>query len=305
MPVPDHYTLMLPILKSLALADTEMKKSNIREDVIGSLALEENDLKELTPSGGNTKLEVRFSWAITFMLKAGLVERVKHATYKLTEEGKELLSQNPSHITVEILRRFESFRSWGSKVSQETSDTGDDAGSSPISESPVEHLEQAYVTIKEALKGDILNRVYNVSSSTFEHLVLDLLTAMGYGGPESGEVIGGPGDKGIDCIISEDKLGLDKVYVQAKRFASDHKVGTSDMLEFGGALDAKHASKGIFVTTSDFTPPAREVANQSPKHIVLIDGDRLAELMVDYDVGVREEVSYTIKRIDEGYFEPE
>ena len=305
MPVPDHYTLMLPILKSLSLTDTEMTKGNIRDDVIGSLALEENDLKELTPGGGNTKLEVRFSWAITFILKAGLVERVKYATYKLTVEGKKLLSQNPAQITVEILRRYESFRAWGSKVNQETSNTNDGAESNRISDSPFEHLEQAYVTINEALKGDILNRIYNVTPSTFEYLVLDLLTAMGYGGPESGEVIGGPGDKGIDCIISEDKLGLDKVYIQAKRFASDHKVGTSDMLTFGGALDAKHASKGIFVTTSSFTPPAREIAILSPKHIVLIDGDRLAGLMIDHDVGVRSEASYTIKRIDEGYFDPE
>lgn len=305
MPVPDHYTLMLPILKSLSLSDTDMKKGVIRDEVIGSLALDENDVKELTPGGGNTKIEVRFSWAITFMLKAGLVERVKYATYTLTDEGKKLLSQNPSHISVETLRRYDSFRAWGSKVNQETSSTNDGVESTTISDSPFEHLEKAYVTIKEALKGDLLNRIYNVTPSTFEHLVLDLLTAMGYGGPESGEVTGGPGDKGIDCIISEDKLGLDKVYVQAKRFASDHKVGTSDMLEFGGALDAKHASKGIFVTTSNFTPPAREIAVHSPKHIVLIDGDRLAGLMIDHDVGVRAEVSYTIKRIDEGYFDPE
>ncbi len=302
MPVPNHYTLMLPILKSLSLADTEMKKSNIRDDVVRSLALEEDAMKELTPGGGNTKFEVRFSWAITFILKARLVERVKYATYKLTDEGRKLLSQDPPHITVDILKRYKSFRSWGKKVDQSAVDAGNGAEHSQISDSPFEHLEQAYMTIKKALKEDVLNRIYNVSASTFEHLVLDLLTEMGYG---VGKVTGRPGDKGIDGIISEDKLGLDKVYVQAKRFASNRKVGTSDMLEFGGALDARHASKGIFVTTSNFTPPAREIAIQSPKHIVLIEGDRLAGLMIDYDVGVRAEASYTIKRIDEGYFEPE
>ena len=151
----------------------------------------------------------------------------------------------------------------------------------------------------------MLNRIYDVSPKTFEHLVLDLLTAMGYGTPESGEVVGGPGDKGIDCIISEDTLGLDKVYVQAKRYAHDHGVGNNYLLAFGGALDAKHASKGIFVTTSYFTPSACEYATNSPKQIVLIDGDKLTDLMIDSDVGVRSEETYTVKRIDNDYFDPE
>lgn len=304
MPVPNHLALMLPILNSLSLTDAEMKTGQIRDDVIKSLSLQESDLQELTPSGRSTKITVRFSWAITFMLKAELIERVKHATYKLTDEGRKLIAQNPTQITIEILRQYKSFRTWGNKLNDKTDDASNASESNQSFNSPLEHLEQAYETIKEALKGEMINRIYDVSPKTFEHLVLDLLTAMGYGGPELGEVVGGPGDEGIDCIISEDKLGLDKVYVQAKRYAQTNAVGNNHLLAFGGALDAKHASKGIFVTTSYFTPSALKYATHSPKQIVLIDGDRLTGLMIDYDVGVRAEETYTIKRIDEDYFNP-
>ena len=150
MPVPTHLELMLPILDTLSLADSEMKTSQIRDDVFKSLALEESDIQELTPSGRSTKISVRFSWALTFMLNAGLIERVKHATYKLTDEGKKLIAQKPTNITIEILRQYKLFRTWGDRIRNKTDDTGDVSAVSP----PLEQLEQAYVTIKKTLKQE-------------------------------------------------------------------------------------------------------------------------------------------------------
>ena len=299
MPIPDYESFMLPALKALAdRAETPL--SDVCARVAAAEGLTPEDMRELLPRGRKTVFRHRIGWALRDMEHAGLVERVRPTVYRLTVDGERLLAQAPSRIDKNLLRNYPGYvkRQSGNKGDPGPVPGGDTA------DTPEEALNRATLQLREALEVEVLERVRNAPPELLEQVVVDLLIAMGYGGGDStmGWVTGGSGDGGIDGKIREDKLGLDEVYLQAKKYGAGKIVGESALRNFAGALDAAGTSKGVFVTTSDFTNTAKDYVARSPKRIVLIDGKALARLMVTHDIGVRRKVRYEVKRIDEDYF---
>ncbi len=294
MPVPDFQSLMLPILKALS-ANEEMSNTEIRKRVMTSEGLTESDTEEMLPSGNQSIFTNRVAWALSHMRRAGLVNRARRGVYQLSPEGNRLLSNDPLRVDIKTLKGYESYREW-------KANTGDDSGVPPT-----EVLAKTFQSLKEELAADLLSRIQHTEPKFLEQIVVDLLIAMGYGGGDSdmGKVVGRAGDHGIDGTIREDKLGLDEVYVQAKKYAAENKVGEGDLRNFVGAIVAAGTSKGVFVTTSSFTNAAKEFVNRSPVRIVLIDGHQLARHMIDYNVGVRTGTTYELKHPDEDYFDGE
>ena len=298
MAVPDYQTLMLPALQALSNG-VETPISEVRARVAAAEHLTAQDLKEMLPSGRQPVFVNRVSWAVIYMERAGLVERVRRAVYRVTAEGKRLLQQNPSRIDLNVLRTYPEFLNWSVAKKPSTVEPSNEP-----TDTPEEELESVVQQLRRALEFDVLDRVRKATPAFLEQVVVDLLIAMGYGGGNAsmGHVTGGSGDGGIDGTIREDTLGLDQVYVQAKKYAEGNTVGESDLRNFAGAIDATGTTKGVFVTTANFTRSARNYVARSPKRIVLIDGEELARLMVTHDIGVRIRISHQIKRIDEDYF---
>ena len=300
MPVPDFQSLMLPVLQALADGeDAPVRK--VRERVASAEGLTDKDLREMLPSGRQRTFTNRVAWALTYLLRAALVERVQRGVYRVADEGKRLLAKPPSRLDIRYLRRFPAFAEGTQKP-----DKGPDEASA---KTPEEALEAADRELTGALEAEVLDRLREGEPSFLEQAVVGLLIAMGYGGGDAarGRVTGQTGDGGIDGTIKEDRLGLDEVYVQAKKYASGSTVGVGEVRNFVGALVGVHAQKGVFVTTADFTASARNFATQSPKRIVLINGEELARLMVRHDVGVRVRDPHRppilIKGIDEDFFD--
>ena len=286
---------MLPALK--ALSDTaETPVSAVRERVASTEGLKPEDIRELLPSGKQPVFTNRVSWAVISLERAGLLERIRRGVYQLTAEGQRLLSTNPSRIDLDLLRKYRSYVEWKQRPRSEK-----------LTETPEETLARVTEQLDGALESDVLQRVLDAAPTFLEQVVRDLLVKMGYGGgdPAMGRVTGGPGDGGIDATIREDALGLDEVYVQAKRYADGNTVSEGDLRNFAGAIDAAGTNKGVFVTTASFTRSAREYVARSPKRIVLIDGQELARLMVHHGIGVRVKVRHEVKRLDEDYFDQE
>ena len=305
MPVPDFQSLMLPTLKSL-WGGGETPNSEIRARIATAEGLKREDMQEMLPSGRQTVYTNRVSWAIYHMERARLLERVRRSVYQLTEEGKRLLSREPSRIDMKLLREYPVYVEWSKRMKatqlgKESMPTGDDS----IKDTPEEALIRAASELRSALEAVVLDRVCSAESDFLEQVVVDLLIAMGYGrgDAKAGRVTGRSGDGGIDGTIREDALGLDEVYVQTKRFADGNTVGEGALRNFAGAIDAAGTTKGVFVTTSCFTKSAKKYVALSPKRIVLIDGYELAKLMVEYNIGVRVRDRYDIKRIDESFFD--
>jgi len=298
MTVPDFETIMLPLLSKLGDGD----EHTLRE-LIDSLSLEfklsESDRKRLLPSGRQPAFDNRVGWARVYLNKAGLLESTGRARFRITQRGSSVLQGKPVGIDKEFLRQFREFKEFEKAVSPQPKaiKAQDDA-----IRTPDETLEKTYKNLREELAQDLLERIRKSPPWFFEQLVIDLLLAMGYGGSREDVVqaMGHTGDEGIDGIIKEDKLGLDIVCVQAKRWIPN--VGRDKVSEFGGSLDTKKASKGVMLTTSRFTDEAKDYVSRSTKQIVLVDGHRLADLMIDHDVGVSTVHTYTIKRVDEDYF---
>ncbi len=307
MPVPDYQSLMLPALE--AFADGRKQPiSQVRKRIAAAKGLTAEDVQEMLPRGRQTVFVNRVSWAVIYMARAGLLERVRRGVYRLTQEGKRVLSRNPSRIDLNLLEEYPDFAEWKQQANSPPS--GKDVESrqnAEISDTPEEALERAAEQLRSALEADVLHRVRDTAPAFFERVVVDLLIAMGYGGGNAkmGDVTGRSGDGGIDGTIREDALGLDEVYVQAKRYAEGNAVGEGDLRNFAGAIDAAGTTKGVFVTTASFTRAARDYVARSPKRIVLIDGAELAHLMVKHGIGVRTRVRHEIKRIDEDYFDQE
>lgn len=303
MPVPDKQSLMLPVLRALA-DGAETPISEIRERVAAAEGLTAEDMQEMVASG-QSRFALRVNWAIVEMKQAGLLDRVRRANYRLTEEAGKLLAQSPTRVDLD---RYPAYVEW-SKKAKAPSPTKDSKPAPPdeSTDTPEEMFHRAVQQLCDALQAEVLDRVRNVTPAFFERVVLNLMTAMGYGSgdPAMGRVTGGSGDGGIDGTIKEDTLGLDEVYVQAKRYAAGNTIGANDLRNFAGALDAAGTTKGVCVTTATFTSAAKEYVKRSPKRIVLIDGEELARLMVEHDVGVRTRIRRAIKRIDEDYFEQE
>ena len=307
MPIPDFQSLMLPTLE--ALADGQEKPTvQIREQVAHSQGLSANDVREMLSSGRQTVFVNRVSWALIYMERAGLLMRIRRGVYRLTHEGRNLLSAKPPRIDLKRLASYPDFAEWHRRANATPSSADAAPGQDEEhSETPEEALDQAVRQLSSALEADVLQRIRDAAPAFLERVIIDLLIGMGYGGGNAtmGQVTGRSGDGGIDGTIREDALGLDEVYVQAKRYAEGKAVGESDLRNFAGAIDATGTTKGVFVTTAGFTRAAKEYVARSPKRIVLIDGAKLARLMVRHGIGVRTRIIHEIKRIDEDYFDQE
>ena len=305
MPVPDFQSLMLPVLRTLE-GGKEIRISEVRDHVADAVGLTPEALRELVPSGRQPVFTNRVSWALTHMERAGLVERIRRGVYRLTAAGEGMLARPPARIDMKILREIPRYAEWAGRADG-TPESVVPAVKDDSTDTPEEALSRAAEQLRGALEADVLARVREAPPAFLESVVVDLLTAMGYGGgdPDMGRVTGRSGDGGIDGTIREDALGLDEVYVQAKRYADGSTVGEGDLRNFAGAIDAAGTTKGVFVTTAGFTRAAKDYLRRSPKRIVLIDGEELARLMVLHNIGVRTRVRYEIKRVDEDYFDQE
>ena len=296
LPVPDFQSLMLPTLAALS-GSSDTSVAEVRQRVAAAEGLTPEEVQELLPSGRQPVFTNRVSWAIIHMARSGLVEKVQRGIYRLAADGEQLLAQSPTRIDLQLLRRYPAYVAWRKADSAPT--RSDDAV-----ETPEEALDHAAAQLRQALEADLLDRVRAAPSTFLERVVVDLLIAMGYGGGDAarGRVTARAGDGGIDGTIREDALGLDEVYLQAKKYAAGTTVGEGDLRNFAGAIDAANTTKGVFVTTAGFTRSATDYVAKSPKRIVLIDGEELARLMVVHEIGVRTRIRYTVNRIDEEYF---
>jgi len=301
MSIPDYQSIMLPLLKSLS----DMKEHTFRETV-DKLAMEFNltdeERKELLPSGRQPVFNNRVGWARTYLKKAVLIEAPKRGFIKISERGNETLSKNPSKIDLKFLNQYPEFIEFR-KAKKGATSAPTSTKTIPHEATPLEALETAFQEIQEDLSSELLQTVIQSQPDFFEQLVIDVLIGMGYGGSkrEAGQALGRTGDGGIDGIIKEDKLGLDIIYIQAKRWENT-VVGRPEIQKFAGALQGRRARKGIFITTSKFSKEAHEYTRNIERKIILIDGKQLAELMIEYSIGVSEVATYKVKRIDTDYF---
>jgi restriction system protein len=304
MPIPDYQTLMLPLLRILG-DQREHHVRDLRNQLAQEFNLTEEERAILLPGGGARLFDNRVGWTTTYLHNAGLIENVRRAVWRITPRGIQVLAERPPRIDANYLDRFPEFlefryghREPGAPRQPQPRDVVE-------MDTPDEVLESAHRKLKDKLATELLETIKKGSPAFFERLVVDLLLKMGYGGSrqEAGEAIGRSGDEGIDGIIKEDRLGLDIIYIQAKRWSS--VVGRPELQRFAGALHGQRARKGIFITTSSFTREAVEYAGQIDTKIILIDGAKLSELMIEHGVGVTTVASYEVKRIDSDYFEEE
>lgn len=300
--VPDFQTLMLPVLRAGAAG--EIAVSDVVDALADEFALTDDQRAELIPSGGQTKFSNRIQWARTYLGKARLIEATKRGHFRITERGVETLSKNPKRIDVKYLKRFPEFLEFKFPALAEQKKAEPKKQVSSDDLTPDERMRAAHKEIFDGLASEILDRLKSGTPAFFEAVTVSLLVAMGYGGSidEAGRAIGKSGDDGVDGVIDEDSLGLDRIYVQAKRYDKAN-VGPGEIRDFFGALDQKKALKGIFITTSGFTVSARETADRLSKRIVLIDGLRLARLMIEHNVGCRVVDALSIKKLDEDFFD--
>lgn len=305
MAIPDYQTLMLPLLKQLA-DGKEHRLQEVRESIAAEFRLSPQELDELLPSGTQRLFYNRLGWAQTYLKKAALLDNPKRGVLTITERGKQVLEEEPSRIDVAYLGRFSEFLGFVSGVTQgerEVTTQPNKAAQEIQLDTPEELLETAHQILRDGLAKDLLATIKSNSAMFFEQLVVDLLVRMGYGGSrrEAGQAVGQSGDEGIDGIIKEDRLGLEAIYIQAKRWA-DKPVGRPDVQGFVGALQGKRAKKGIFITTSCFTREALEYVEHLDIKVILIDGKRLTDLMIETNVGVVPVATYDVKKIDSDYF---
>ena len=307
MAVPDYQSLMLPLLQFAGERKDELSTVEAVDVLAKRLALTEDDLKEMLPSGIQSTFVNRVGWASTYIKKAGLLETTRRGYYRITTRGQELLKKQPKVINVKMLKQYPEFLAFqqlkGTRSTRK--DIPSSGGSSDVlTATPSEALESAYENLRDELAEELLAKLKKSSPAFFERAVVDLLVKMGYGGSrtDAGKAIGKSGDGGIDGIIKEDRLGLDVVYIQAKRWDTN-SVGRPEVMQFAGALQAQKATKGIFITTSTFTQEARKYVSQIGTKVVLIDGEQLTTMMIDNDVGVSTVSTYPVKKIDADYFD--
>jgi restriction system protein len=299
MPIPDYQSIMLPLLK-FASDRLEHSLRETIEALADKFGLTDEERSELLPSGQQAVFDNRVGWARTYMKKAGLLETTRRGYYKITERGQEVLRKNPAKIDAAFLRQFPEFVEF-QRPKKERADGTEDQESNET-QTPEEAIETAYQRVRQGLAVELLQTIKDHSPAFFERLVIDLLVKMGYGGTrkDAGQAIGRSGDGGIDGIIKEDRLGLDIVYIQAKRW--EGVIGSPEIHKFAGALQGQRAKKGVFITTSAFSQAALDYVSRIDSKIVLIDGDMLAQLMIDYNIGVAPIAAYELKRIDSDYF---
>jgi restriction system protein len=298
MSIPDYESLMLPLLR-LAGDEQEHSLREAIEVLAAEFRLTEEEQTELLPSGRQSTFDNRVGWARTYMKKAGLLESSRRGYFRSTPRGLQVLERNPPAIDVSFLEQFSEFVEFRS-LRKEAAPSEELL--EPSKKTPEESLETAYQKVRQSLVSEILQTVKSCSPAFFERLVVDVLVKMGYGGTrqDAGRAVGRSGDDGIDGIIKEDRLGLDIIYIQAKRW--EGVVGRPEVQKFAGALQGHRARKGIFITTSSFTKDAAEYVSRIDSKIILIDGELLAQLMIDHNVGVSLVASYEIKKVDSDYF---
>ncbi|MGK9368502.1 restriction endonuclease [Melioribacter sp. Ez-97] len=303
MAIPDYQSCMLPLLEFVA----DQKEHSLRE-AIDHLAtqfkLTNDELKQMLPSGQQAIFDNRVAWARTYLKQAGLIEPTRRGYFRISHRGIEVLKKTPQKIDVKFLERFKEFREFRQrkrkpqgKIKENSKDESE--------KTPAEALEVAYENLREDLAKEILQQIKRCPPSLFEKIVVELLVKMGYGGSrkDAGQAIGKSGDEGIDGIIKEDKLGLDIIYIQAKRW--ENTVSRPEIQKFAGALQGQRARKGIFITTSNFSKEALEYVSKIDTKIILIDGEQLAQYMIDNDVGVSPVAKYEVKKVDLDYFTDE
>jgi restriction system protein len=298
MAIPDFQSLMLPLLTYLA-GDTERTNQETLDALAASSNMSDDERTQLLPSGRPTVFRNRVAWAKSYLVRAGLIEASRRGIYRITDLGRQVLAGHPERIDLKSLGSFPGSREFGLPAKQSTEAQ---VAASPALMTPEDHIELGYQQIRGALAADLLRSIKECAPDFFEQLVVDLLLAMGYGGSrqDAGNAVGRGGDGGIDGIIKEDRLGLDAIYIQAKRW--EGVVGRPEIQKFAGALQGQRARKGIFLTTSSYTKEAREFAASIDSKIILIDGEALANLMIDYGIGVTDVASYLVKRVDSDYF---
>lgn len=311
MTIPTYEDLMLPLLREYAASDRPRSLKELLPIMAEKLGLSEEERAERLPSGRQGLFHNRLHWAKTYMGKAGLVSSPARGLAEITDRGRVVLQQNAERIDGTTLAQFDEFTDW--KVASGSGAAKEPGGSPTVQPSvtleaaqrtPEERIEAARKDLEKALSAELLERVRDMTPADFEELIVQLLLRMGYGAgaEEMAEALGGSGDQGIDGVIHQDPLGLDRVYIQAKRYAEGNVVGSGAIRDFNGALDLKRAPKGLFVTASSFSRDARTQAESATRQIVLIDGEELASLMIRHKVGTRVVASVDIQEVEEGFF---
>ncbi len=303
MAIPDYQSLMLPLLRLCADGQEHTLRDSI-ETLAGEFRQTPEERSQLLPSGQQPVFDNRVGWARTYMKKAGLLEAPRRGVVRITERGKQVLASNPTRVDAKFLEQFEEFMAFR-VASRRVDDDEPVLAANDETETPEEALASAYQRLRGALAEELLEKVKVCSPAFFERLVVELLVAMGYGGSrkEAGRRVGKSGDGGIDGIINEDRLGLDVVYIQAKRW--DGTVSRPEIQKFVGALQGHRARKGVFISTSDFSREALEYAQNLDSKVVLVNGRQLTEYMIDFNVGVATQTVFQVKRIDSDYFAEE
>lgn len=290
---------MLPLLR-FAGDGTEHSLRDAIEALASEFKLSDEERRELLPSGQQEVFANRVGWARTYMKKAGLLRTTRRGFFQITDRGQSVLAQRPAQIDCKFLDQYPEFRDF--RVLRKQPTTNGETHEEDQTRTPEEALERAYQNLRADLAAELLSQIKQSPPALFERLVVELLVKMGYGGTrkDAGRAIGKSGDEGIDGIIKEDRLGLDIIYIQAKRW--DNTVGRPEIQKFAGALQGQRARKGIFITTSDFSQEAHDYASRIDSKIVLIDGEELAQMLIDHNVGVAPVANYEVKRVDSDYF---
>jgi len=301
MAIPDFQSLMLPLLKVVA-DGREYRLRDVVELLAEEFHLTDEERQQLLPSGRYPTFDNRIAWAKTYLKKAGLIDQPRRAYFQITERGQEVLKNSPRLINMKFLEQFPEYIAFKENSEQVEAQQQITPSISAQNETPEELIESGARTIRKELAEEILQRIKGCPPAFFERLVVELLVKMGYGGTrqDAGRAIGRSGDEGIDGVIHEDRLGLDVIYLQAKRW--EGVVGRPEIQKFVGALQGQRAKKGVFITTSDFTKEAVEYVRNIDNKVVLINGALLANLMIDHNVGVSLAATYEIKKIDSDYF---
>jgi restriction system protein len=304
--IPDYQTLMRPTLR--LAANGELHGREAVRMLAEELALTPEELAQTIPSGQETLLYNRFHWAKTYLKQAGLVRIPRRGYFEITDRGREVLADPAINVDASFLNKFPEFLEFKTRRRAPSTEAAEPAEMDSAlggSATPDEQLRAAYTLINDALAAELIDKMRSASPAFFEEIIVQLFVAMGYGGSsdEAGRALGRSGDDGVDGVIDQDVLGVDQVYLQAKRYGEGNNVGAGDIRDFYGALSLKRAQKGVFVTTSNFTESARETARGLGTRIVLINGSELARLAVRYDIGCRIESSLHLKKLDEEFFE--
>ena len=299
MAIPDYQSIMLPLLE--LAGDNEIHRLRDAVELLASrFSLTEEERQEPMPDGRRLRFKYNVAWSRTYLKKAGLLEDPRRGEFRITERGRKTLAARPADVDFRYLKKFDEFNEFiGKEQSPQT------RGKTDPELTPEDAIQASYGTLRKSLAADLLDQVRQASPAFFERLVVDVLVDMGYGGSrrEAGEAIGRTGDEGIDGIVKEDRLGLDIIYIQAKRWTST--VGRPEVQRFAGALAGKRARKGVFITTSSFSSEAMAYAASIDTKIILMSGAQLADLMIEHGVGVTTEATYELKRIDSDYFSEE